>query len=244
MAASEPTGILEIVPLPSKPHVKLGELEKMAQLEQLLIEKNQPRPPSPPGMASGGPGDDTGRVAQSARISFTAKLGAHDLKAVEVLDRDFFSKWVMQFMESQQAVRATVKPEFAGLIDNYLKRNFAWFVFDSIAVTKEAESRRPIEYRFTCDHVFYPLEISSLQHGQTTIDLLVVTPHEFDSFEKVKSIQIEKGLHAKIKPSDLARVSGGWAAFMKSPEVHLQMLTMRGDLRDFNVDFIAKRVPE
>lgn len=246
LAASEPTGVLEIVPLPSKPKVKLGNIEKMGQLEQLLIEKNRPRPSSPPGTMGGGPvpgaapAGEAARVARSARIAFTAKLGAHDLKAVEVMDIGFFSRWVMQFMESQQAVRAAVTPEFAGIVDNYLKRDFRWFVFDSIAITTDAKGRQPIEYRFASDRIFYPLEISSLQQGQTSIDLLVVTAQRLRNYDVRYRREIDWGLEATIKQTELARISGGWASFMKVPEVYLQMLTLSGNLKDFQVDLVAK----
>ncbi len=256
VAASQPTGILEIVPFPSQPEIKLGNADRMAALERILIEENQPKYVAMPPAAAGRPGatafqagaleEKPRGIDYSARISFRAKLGAHDVKTVEVLDRDFFSAWVLRYMTQQQAVHAAVRPEYGDVIERYLKRGFRWFAMDSISVSNSAESRRPIQYRFKTDEIFYPLEISSLQEGPTTIDLLMVTPYPLREFDLPYKDRTEHGLKASIQRVGLARASGAWAAFMKDNEdglVYIEMLTLRGELRKFKEDFSARHRP-
>ncbi|MBI5095258.1 MAG: hypothetical protein HZB26_22840 [Candidatus Hydrogenedentes bacterium] len=161
--------LLEVIPLPGEPAVRLGDFDWFMTMQRLLIDKSMWR------VASGGGVAGVRAPERAAEITFHKKMGVHDISVAHVLNRDGFTGWVEEFMTAKKAVNPKVDPAFAGIIGNYLERGTQWFVFDSLQADNQLQSRQPVEYRFKTDHLYYPLEISSRESGKTNIDLLVVT---------------------------------------------------------------------
>ena len=201
-------------------------------MEKLLLEKTLWT------VASGG-GVPVDVIEDAAEITFNAQMGAHDVTVVKVLNKRYFVDWVMQYMEKQQAVNPKINPDFLKVINNYLERDYKWFVFDTIVAQQEVQSHEPLEFRFKSQSVYYPLEISTLETGKTNIELLLLTPQPIKTYgELTFAVKREKGVPLPAK--DLTPVSADWAKFMKQRPMTMQRVHIRGNISNMKEDFIVK----
>jgi len=228
---SENVSILEVIPLPSEPSVRLGEFETFEKMERLVLEKKMWSV-----AAQGGVRDVD--VSGAATITFHEQMGAHDVAVVRVLKPGQFVAWVQEFLARKQAVNPRIDPEFVTIIENYLDRGFTWFVFDTLQAGDEIQSRQPVEYRFTTDAVFYPLEISSRETGKTTIDLTVVTREKLTKYPRVRFASTA-GDGAQLTTAELDDVSLGWGSFMGAGPVTVGRIRIKGNIRKLTTDFVA-----
>ncbi len=230
---SQPVSILEVIPLPAEPTVELGDFESFQKMQQLVVDKTMWK------VASGGGVPGQRAPADAARITFHERMGAHDLSVVQVLDRDHFVDWVKAFLAKRGANQADVRPEFVEVIDNYLTRNFDWFVFDVIETGDTLRTRQPVQYRFRTDSLYYPLEISSLETGKTSIDLLLVTGNKLESYGVVQA-SVKRYPHFTATLDEIHEVSPQWAKMMDVPVLTLQQVRIRGKLGKMKSDFLAR----
>lgn len=230
---SKPTSILEVIPMPSEPEVKLGDFEMFEKMQKLLVEKTMWK------VASGGGVQGVEVPKDAGKITFHKRMGAHNLAVAEVLDKDYFSQWVVEYLGKRGATQADIPDEFLTIVDNYLDRGFKWFVFDVIQTTDKVQSRQPVQYRFKTDSLFYPLEISTLEEGTTSIDLLLVTQKELTDFPVINaSMRQDKPFSASR--ADIKNVSAEWAQMMDSSTVDIQRVHIKGKLGKMKNDFIAR----
>ena len=231
LRASQPTGILEVIPFPAEPEVKLGSFETFEKMQRLLFDKAMWRVAS-----GGGVKVDLDNVAE---VTFHEQMGAHEVAVVRVDQPQHFIDWVMAFLQNQDAVNPKIDPRFIGIVEDYLARGHRWFVFDSIDATNTIRSRQPIEYRFKSKSVYYPLQISTLEKGKTTVDLLLVTRKPVANYGELRfAVKHERGV--SLQGPELDPVSKDWAAFMGPNECAMQRVYIRGRLGDLKEDFIVR----
>lgn len=228
-----PTSILEVIPFPAEPSVKLGDFSTFEKMQRLVMDKAMWQ------VASGGGVPDTGAVEKAARITFYEKMGAHDLAVVQVENAEYFTAWVAAFMHDQGAEPGQIDPEFIKIIGNYVARGYRWFVFDTIDVGGDLRSHEPVEFRFKTDHVYYPLEISTREHGKTQVDLLLVTRAPMKGFKDL-DLAVRKEDPLAFTANELQGVSEEWAAFMQAPELTMQRVKMKGNIAKMKSDFILR----
>lgn len=225
-AATRPSPVLEVIPLPSEPKVELGKFETFQAAQSLVIKKGMWT------FAHGGARADLVKndAPPAARITFQGKLGAHNLAVAEVLNRDGFVEHVQRYLQSKYGVKdAPIRPEFVKIIDSYLKEGYRWFAFDVITLSDKPLSREPIQYRFKSDHVFYPLRISSLEQGKTNVDLLVFSSAGATKFQGIPQRQLDMTPTMDITPAELKAVNAKWDGFFKKDVASLKMDRWRID---------------
>lgn len=228
-----PTSILEVIPFPTEPTVKLGDFATFEKMQRLVMNKAMWQ------VASGGGVPDARAVENAARITFHEKMGAHDLAVVQVQNADYFVEWVETFLREQGADTVVIDPEFVKVIGNYVSRGYRWFVFDTIDVGGGVRSHEPVEFRFKTDQVYYPLEISTREHGKTLVDLLLVTQAPMKGYgELTFAVRKEKAL--ELTHEELLTVSNDWAGFMNSPGMTMQRVNIKGNIRKMKTDFILR----
>lgn len=228
-----PTSILEVIPFPSEPTAKLGSFETFEKMQRLVMDKAMWQ------VASGGGVPDTRAIERAARITFYEKMGAHDLAVVQVDDATHFTAWVEAFLQNQGGDPARIDPEFVTIIGNYVARGYRWFVFDTIDVGGDLRSHEPVEFRFKTDHVYYPLEISTREHGKTKVDLLLVTRAPMRGFDSLE-LATRREDPLTLTLDELMGVSETWGAFMNAPDLTMQRVKMKGDIRKMKTDFILR----
>jgi hypothetical protein len=232
LRSSEPVSVLEVIPMPAEPTVRLGDFNTFERMQKLLIEKSMWR------VASGGGIAGVEPPSWAAKITFHEKMGVHDISVVNVLHKEAFVEWVTEFLATKQ-VDAEIDPAFLKVIVNYLDRGFQWFVFDSLQLDNSVHSRQPVEYRFKTDNVFYPLEISTREMGKTNVELVLVTAQELKQFPQLRyAVKKDKGV--TITQRDLTTVDAGWAEFLPVPQLNVQRVVIKGNIRKMTTDFIAR----
>jgi hypothetical protein len=107
-------------------------------------------------------------------ITFHERLGAHDITVIKVNQPAEFADWVEEKAKALTQNQASLPESIRSLIQKYLNQyHCPYFVFDVIEVGPDPKSIEPIIYEFESGLLFYPLEISSTFHGQTSIDLII-----------------------------------------------------------------------
>ena len=184
LESSASSTVLRIIPLPAEPsEIKEGSFESFDNLADIINEKL-------------GRGDwkhtgEQGTMApeneDGVEIVFQEQIGAHDITVAKVNDLDYFLTWVQDFAESKGFGQKEVSPEFRDGVENYLKKDIKYFVFDVIETGNEKESVNPLVYRFKSDYLYYPILISGvseIKESSTRLNLFLVTESEInlDSF--------------------------------------------------------------
>jgi hypothetical protein len=230
---SQPSYLLEVIPMPSEPTVELGDFETFQKMQRLLIDKTMWR------VASGGGVPGAKPPESAARVTFQQQMGAHDVTVVNVIDKDRFVEWVNAYFADKKAVNAKIDPNFTQVIQNYLDRDTQWFVFDSLRVDETLQSKEPIAYRFKTGSVYYPLEISSRETGKTLVDLVIVTPQPLGKLPKYQ-FAVRRESDTQITADELRGVHASWPEFMGGDKFALQRVRLSGSLQKMTTDFIVR----
>ncbi|MBN1868092.1 DUF2330 domain-containing protein [Candidatus Sumerlaeota bacterium] len=236
-SATQRSAVLEVIPLPAEPQVRLGSFETFDAAKKLAIEKRMWA------CAHGGARADLLQTPETAgRIAFHKKMGAHELAVAEVLDKDRFTAFVQDYIEKRYQTReAPIRPEFIQIIDGYLAEGFRWFAFDVLALDDKTASRQPVEYRFACDEVFYPLKISRLEKGETEVNLLVFATRQTTTFEGLERKRFSIETPIDLTRAEVEGLEPAWAGFFgESETLVLNEWKLEGKSEDFLADVRVK----
>jgi hypothetical protein len=238
LAASESTMVLEVLPLPSEPVVKKGDVGVFAKATELInrkIAEGEVKTRSAKGL--GHPGEEP-----AGEITFHEKIGSHDISVAHVLDQTGFVAWVVDYLDSAGVENPTIPGPLKEVVEEYLREGFTWFVFDVVSLGEELGTSDAIQYRFKTDHLYYPLRITRTEKGSTSIDLLVLTPRLLNVFPGISYKRI-------ALPHDPVTLMGMelWGLnremhelLGKPKEAKLRIWKLRGDLASFDKDLLAK----
>lgn len=246
--ASQQSSVLEVIPLPARPTVRLGDFKTFELAQQLVVNKHMWA------CAHGGAQAELIRGFKPAgRIEFEQKMGAHQLTVAQVLDRAQFIEFVQQHLRAKYGVQdAPIRPEFAAIIQGYLDDGFRWFAFDVIELGEANRSREPIEYRFASDTIFYPLRISRLEEGPTELDLLIFAPAGTRKFQGLPADTFKRAPVVDVTADDLRAIDPGWADFLMPPpspqagpqsvvpQITMERWQVKGESREFAQDVRVK----
>jgi hypothetical protein len=238
LRASEATEVLEVLPLPSEPKVKKGDIEVFRRATKLINEKLRRRPKlSRAGVRTKGP-----RGGPAGEVTFHEKIGAHDVSVTHVLNEDGFIEWVENYLRSVGVANPTVPAPMKEVVAEYLKEKFSWFVFDVVSLEEETRTNDAIQYRFATESLFYPLKITRTEEGQTSIELLVLTPRLLSSFPGIPTERVRL-LHepVAITSLELRSLSEEMDRLLGSRDtVKLRIWQITGKLSSFHQDLVAR----
>ncbi len=171
---------LRVIPLPSDPaDIKEGDFTSFEKLVDFMNEKLDRG--NWQYLEEGGkdvmpPGDEAG-----VEIVFEEEIGAHDITVAKVNDLGYFLDWIKDFTEAKGFPEKEISSQFKKGVENYLKKDIKYFVFDVIETGPQKESVEPLVYRFESDFLYYPLLISGISEigeSATEINLFLVTKKE------------------------------------------------------------------
>jgi hypothetical protein len=236
LQATDTTGVLEVMPLPSEPEVKKGDLETFRKATDLINRKLYA------GQAGKGRALSEGVVVPSGEVTFHKKIGAHDISVTHLLDAAGFVDWVVEYLGTLGVEQDIVSPEMRSLIEEYIADDFTWFVFDVISLAEEVVTNEPIQYRFKSNHLFYPLKITSTAQGSTSIELLILTPRLLNRFP---SLPIDR-IHLKHDPIEISQdelraLNEDMYSLLKGYDrMKLRIWEIQGELKEFGADLLAR----
>src|SRR5208337_832246 len=187
MRASENTRVLEVLPLPSEPVVKKGDVETFRKANTLINRKIR----KAPAKARGGGGRGGGGGARPAgEVTFHKKIGAHDISVTHVLDTEGFIEWVEKYLRSAGVENPAIPTALKKAIGGYLGEGVTWFVFYVVSLDEVLSTGEAIQYRFKTKFLYYPMKVTQTAVGHTTVDLLVLSPRLLDEFTGIPSYQV------------------------------------------------------
>ncbi len=195
--ASDTSQVLEVLPLPSEPDVRRGDMEIFSRLEMLEGM------PSPMGGGRGG------AMGPAGQVTFHETIGAHDISVVHLLDRGEFVEWVEKYLASVGVREPQIPEEMREVIAEYVQDGFQWFVFDVLAVDTEVKTNAPIRYRFRTRELYYPLRVTRMGEGKTKIKLWIITRRPLTKFKGVSGRRVRK---IRLSPWDMALAMAGMSA--------------------------------
>ncbi len=235
--ASQKTKVLEVLPLPSEPNVTAGDIEVFHRATQLINRKlaHQRRN----GITTGSQQD---AKESAGEITFHEKIGAHDISVTNVINSQRFVEWVDDYLKSEEVDNPVIPDEMKTVIKEYLEEGFTWFVFDVVELDTQIKTNDAIQYRFKTDFLYYPLKITKVEHGRTTIDLLILTPKLLSQFEGIpqKSIILRHDPIVVYK-NELKWLSEDMFELLSDFKyTRLRIWRIRGNLQEFDEDLVVK----
>lgn len=238
LKASDSTKVLEVIPLPSEPVVKKGDIEVFKRATELINRKLRERH----AMALG-KGRAEGVVKPPAgEVTFHKKIGAHDISVTHVLDSDGFIEWVEKYLKSAGVENPLIPEAMKEVIAEYLNEGFSWFVFDVVELDENPKTNEAIQYRFKTDFLFYPVKITRTEEGYTSIKLLILTPLLLSKFPGIPINEVKlRHEPVSISSKELRSLSEEMDDLLGHREdIKLRIWEIRGKLSSFEKDLIAR----
>jgi len=239
LRASAPTKVLEVLPLPSEPKVTEGDLEAFKTAVK-IINSRQRRIAKGAGRGFGGDAEAEGPPA--GEVTFHEKIGAHDISVAHVLDGDGFIEWVETYLKKQEVENPKIPEPLREVVNEYIEEGFTWFVFDVVELGEKTKTNDAIQYRFETDALYYPLKITRTEKGETSVELLILTPRLLRNFPGLPASRI-KLAHDPVRLSDAELKSINeemYELLDKQDGMMLRIWRITGKLSAFKADLIAR----
>jgi len=179
LRASEPTKVLEVIPFPSEPEVKKGDVRVFYEATELINRKLFPLKREGAFGGAGGLGaalGERGARPPAGEVTFHKKIGAHDVSVTRVLDRRRFVDWVEDYLRGAGVDNPTIPQPLQSVVEEYLRDGFGWFAFNVVDLGVKTVTKEAIQYRFNTRFLYYPLRITRTDKGDTKVRLLILSP--------------------------------------------------------------------
>lgn len=239
LRASEKTKVLEVIPLPSEPVVKKGDVEVFKKATALINRKLQEQYDRDRtlyrGIVKGIEKPPAGEV------TFHKKIGAHDISVTHVLNSKGFMEWVEKYLSSAGVENPKIPEGMKTVVGEYLKEGFSWLVFDVVSLDEGLKTNEAIQYRFKTDFLFYPVKITRAAEGDTSIDLMVLTPKLLSKFPGIPIEEVRlRHKPVSIGSKELRSLSEEMDDLLGHREdMKLRIWQIKGRLSAFEKDLIA-----
>lgn len=180
-------------------------------------------------------------IPPPAEIIFHEKIGAHEISVVHLKEIKGFVDWVREYLKSLGFDRNILSDTHKELVSSYINEKFTYFVFDVLTVNKDKKTLEPIQYRFKTKKIFYPLKITKLGSGYTTIEIIILTPRLLSNFSGI-SVKRIKLAHdpITITQDDLKTIDDDMYELLKEySTLKLRIWKVAGEVNSFDKDLIA-----
>ena len=168
LRAEKETNILEFIPFPSEPTVKLAAGNPFKAIERLVHKKGL--------LFISRKISKSGRTLVPIEIKLSQQIGLHDVTVIKINELSDFTQWVRAFF-SKKGIKVTNDlSRFYETAEDYVDRGIHYFVFDYVSLKTETQSIEPLIYRFKTHKMYYPLKTSNVVGGEGLVELIVVSP--------------------------------------------------------------------
>ena len=175
VSSTENTTVLEILPLPSKPKkIEEASLESFDVVQDLILINMYTRYTPPLG-------DYWGNETVEVEVIFHEKIGMHDITVVEAHNVSHFADWMDEFLLMNGISQQISLDGFELVIEDYMSRDFYFYVLDLLELSSDQKSVEPILYEFDTTFLYYPLLITSPIGGDGKIMLFLLTEDVIES---------------------------------------------------------------
>lgn len=198
--------VLELMPLPSRPIIRRADLEAFRRLM--------------------GMGHHVRGVVEEHHVV----IGPHDVWVLSVDSGREAASWVEAYAKSR-GYEVEGLGELEGLIQGYVDRGYAHLVVDAIRL-EGGGLVEPLMYRFKSSSAYYPLEVSRLARGHTSIAIAVLAPRPL-SVDEASRLGFKVSYRGLIDVGELG-VEG--LVEVLGSRSHLYLLTYEGGVEGLRGD--------
>ncbi|MCX7796621.1 MAG: hypothetical protein N2380_08900 [bacterium] len=235
LKADRDTYILEFIPFPSQPDVKLAFGDPFKEIERLMAEEKGIELIVSDTFKGGS------LAVKPVEIKLSEKIGLHDVTVIRINDISGFINWVKDFFSKKGIDVSNDFSNFYRIAEDYVNRGINYFVFDYVPIKTETRLIEPLIYRFKTDKIYYPLKTSNAVGKEGIIDLIFISPGSFsegDYFEldRNKGIFFELSNSDRVYIDELERVYPEVKDFFsKIEKIYIQLMRYEG-IYDFRID--------
>jgi len=170
LKAKKETNILEFIPFPSEPTIKLATGNPFKEINK-LIHKND--------LMLLGDMSKSGRQLVPIGIKLSKKIGLHDVTVIKINELSVFTQWVRDFFR-KKGIKVTIDlTSFNKNAEDCINRGIHYFVFDYVSLKKETQSIEPLIYRFRTKKIYYPLKTSNVAGDKGIVGLIFISSGSF-----------------------------------------------------------------
>ena len=240
LRASRATKVLEVMPFPAEPRVTKGDVGVFRRAVKLINSKIVP--PSLEAATVRGLAQDKAEAPPPGEITFHERIGAHDVAVTRVVSCDGFVEWVNGFLKRASVDNPVIPARLRGVVQEYLDDGFRWFAFDVVALEDRFKTLEALQYRFPTSALFYPVKISRSNRGQTSMELLVLSPTLLRTFTGIPLTQIQlRHKPVSLTSAEVRSLDRGIDALLGHQEdMKLRIWLVQGDFSSFDRDIIAQ----
>jgi hypothetical protein len=113
-------------------------------------------------------------------VVFQDQIGIHNITVLETGDAGQLMTLAEQVLSEVTTPGDIQWMDLESIAADYINRGMRYWVVDLIDMNNSEMSRDPLMYTFESDSLYFPLVISSLNNGETLIDLVTITMNELD----------------------------------------------------------------
>ena len=118
--------------------------------------------------------------SETVNVVFREQIGIHNVTTVETENASQLISFAEQVLSQVAATDDIQWSGFEEIAADYITRGMKYWVIDLIDVTDSTKSRDPLIYSFETDYLYFPLIVSSVNSGNTLIDVVTVSKTKLD----------------------------------------------------------------
>ena len=243
VSSSNESEVVEIMPLPSNPAISKGETRSFGEVTALVnsffdatINRRYYyyfRYGMLYVQSEGFGLKDT----QSISITFQETIGFHFLTVVKAEDSKDLMQWLGNFLENR-GYASKPPANLEDLVNKYIRDEIKFFAIDVIKTNSTVKTVDPLIYEFQTSKLYYPLRISNLFSGDTSISLFTITTSELKK-DSVLGGKFGVGAQFQIKKEASTRVCANFTELF-STDPYLCYFTFSGPQQSFTEDIAAE----
>ena len=226
------------MPLPSNPEISKGEPQSFSKISDLVnlyfdLTVNRYRFRTYEPRQSSGDGERP----EGITITFQQTIGFHFLTVVKADHSNDLMSWLNDFLESR-GYSAELPSDFDELFGRYIKDRINFFVIDMMKAGPAIHTMETLIYEFTSLNLYYPLRISSIFSGSTSVSLFTLTSKEIHG-DSVLGGKFMKKAQFQITKEALPKISANITELF-SDDPHLCYFIFFGLQSSFNNDILGE----
>ena len=251
LSEEEPILVVQLMPFPSVPEVLEADREAFYELEDILYEHLARKSVVSYYVKTYGsrlgPAPRGAPVAEPmVELIFYEEVGAHHVAVLEVRDARELVSWLVDFFAQKGFDVSEQMEQFSqaeDILADYVERGYRYFTVDVMAIRPdEVASTEPLAYLFECGCVYYPLYISTVAEGHTSVRLFVLAEGWLRR-EDVRKAGLTLAIEDELEAEEVERISEDIYELLGARGAKLTVLTYDGAIELLKTDLEAQLGP-
>ncbi|MBN2442073.1 MAG: hypothetical protein JXJ04_12035 [Spirochaetales bacterium] len=122
----------------------------------------------------------TGGRIDEVHVEFSDRIGIHNLTVVQTENPAQLISFAEQVLSEVTVTDDVQWNDFQVIAEDYINRGITYWVIDLLDLTSTVKSRDPLIYTFETSSLYFPLRVSSVNSGNTLIDIITITKNKLE----------------------------------------------------------------